>query len=318
MCGDYAPAGRATLVIRTAKALPEVKQSVILRYSESLGEALDLWLLVDHTNLEVEALSTLQQDLRSLQSRAPHPIHVLMYDVDLEKRMFPTAARRFDKVGPVLNHGMHATSIVLWWRLCGGYADLDSLPLGSTGGKQASRPGASSPYVWIIEMDVGFSGEPRTFFEFYQDQPYDLIVNSVRPATQPWLHYKRLEAGDTWELNAEFYHVKNDFVERMSPRLLYHLDVLLRASVISYGEAYESTICKSILRDWCTVHSFADDGFAGHVLTYDGAVNAEQWRMYNEQPEYQNKWYHAVLPYKEHRRRRRLRQRTEREMLDVN
>ncbi len=291
------------IVIRAAKTLSQVKQAVILHYSESLGDAFDLWLVVDHTNLDADARTVLETQLRTLQAQAPHPVHVFMYDLELEKRMFPTAARRFDRVGPILNHGMHATSIVLWWRLCGGYPNLEqpATPVDIHGARGMRAP-EGLPYVWIVEMDVGFSGDPRTFFDYYKGKKYDLVVNSVRPAAQPWLHYKRLEAGDTWELDAEFYRVKNDFVERMSPRFLYHLDVLLRASVISYGEAYEATVCTSILHDWCTLHAFADDGFAGHILTYDGAVDADQWRMYNEKPAYQNKWYHAVLPYKEHRR----------------
>lgn len=284
-----------------SKNLPVFKKNVVLSYSQSLGNKFDLWLLVDHSDLDQEAYDLLQKDLRDVQTRSRTPIHVLMYDFNLETRMFPTAVPRLAKIGPRINYITHAISIVLWWRICGGYSELSVISVTNTNKVKDLQSAIPAPPVWIVEMDAGFSGEVRTFFEFYQNQTYDLIANDVWQADPSWLSFKRPEAADYAEIDDRYYHVKSDFVIRMSPRLLYHLDVFIRANVIAYGEAYESTLCKSILSDWCTIRSFKDDGFVGEVLAWDGRINHAQWRRYNMLSRHKNKWFHAVLSQKEYR-----------------
>ena len=294
VCQGYIFLGDEVLILRMTSRLSDIKRSIIQKYSNHLKGNMDLWILVDQTNLNATEQHHANEEFRQLQAEAEYRISIFIYDLDTEKRVFPTAKGRFDRVGPELNHCMQATSIVLWWHICGVY----NVPraLSDEGNHyEASMPKA----VWSIETDAGFSGDPMVFFDFYKGSPYDLIVNRVRSAANPWLAYKRKEAADASELPDEFYYEKNDFVSRFSPRLLYHLEVLIKASVIFYGEAYEATVCKSLLSDWCTLRSFRDDGFAGDVLSAAGRISSQDWSIYNQQPEYQNKWYHAVLSYRE-------------------
>jgi len=294
VCQGHTFLGDEALVLRMTSRLSETKRSIIQRYNNHLKDNMDLWILVDQTNLNAMEQNHANKYFRQLQAEAKYPISIFTYDLDTEKRVFPTAKGRFNKVGPELNHDIHGISIVLWWHICGVHNTPRGLP--DKGDHYAARMPKA---VWSIETDAGFSGDPMVFFDFYKGSPYDLIVNAVWPAGSKWLAGKRSEAADASELSNEFYYVKSDFVNRFSPRLLHHLKVLIKANFILYGEAYEATVCKSLLNDWCTIRSFEDDGFAGHVLRWDGRISSQDWSTYNQQSEYQNKWYHAILSSKE-------------------
>lgn len=297
-CDYDLPEDSAVIIIRVAKTLPEIKKTVVLNYSNTLGDDFDLWLLIDHTDLDPKAFKALEEDLRDVQTRASYPVHMLLYDLELEKAILPTAVNRFNKIGSDINYYTHTVSVVVWWRLCGRHSRHQTRS--SVTGPTHANHEHNLPRIWIVEMDAGFSGNPKTFFTFYQNKQYDLIANNVSRAPEEWVKEARLRAKDTWELPDEYYYRKGDFVVGLSCRLLYHLDLLVRSSIIPYGEVYESTVCETILNDWCVARSFAEDGFAGEVLVWDGMIGVDQWRLYNEQAEFRNKWYHAVLAHKEH------------------
>jgi len=304
-CHFHSSQASDALLLRLYGPLNDVKKDIIGRYSSQVRDTVDLWTLYDVTLKPPEEVSRILDGLKELQARLESPFSIFLYDREFLYRVFPTVSpQRLEAID--VNRYVHDISILSWWRVCGQH---------NWGDNDRVDPTEITPRnVWVVEADAGFSGNVTFFLDFYKDTSYDLISSTVGNVVKGesfvarlgvegafWLQSVR---GDhyTSTFPAERFYAKNDFVNRFSSRLLYHLEAVVIANVIFFGEIFAPTVCAGMYSNWCTYHSFNDDGFGGEVLVWNGQISLESWEKYNQEPEHQNRWYHAVSKFKDHRR----------------
>jgi len=303
-CHFHSPQANDALLIRLSGSFSDVKKHIISRYTKQIRDTVDLWTLYDVTSSSPEERLRTSNALKDLQRGLESSFSVFLYETEFLYRVFPTAHQRL-KAAEV-NRYIHDISILSWWRVCGRH---------NWGDNSRVDPTEITPKnVWVIEADAGFSGDVTFFLDFYKDKGYDFIASTVgnvlkgesflsrlKIKAESWLKVAHEKTQDFSTFPADRLYAKNDFVNRFSSRLLYHLEVLTVANDIFFGEMFASTVCAGMYSSWCTYHSFNNDGFEGEVLVFNGNVSAESWNKYNHEPEYQNRWYHAVSEFKEHK-----------------
>jgi len=298
-CGDhFFPVGQDIVVIRMTAPWTETKSTIVRHYAEILQDRRDLWVLFDtHT---IREYPDLEQTLRHFQQESPYPFSFFLHNREMMNRIFPTAAQHLKKFQ--VNYLVHVASTIAFWRICGEHNFNDPLTDSNGGsGNSVLNPKA----MWVLEADAGFSGDVNTFFDFYDDKDYDLIAAfQPDPLSQYYMAHVRQRTHDSLDLPDSVYYGKWDHVTRVSSRLLYHVDALIKAGVVLLGEVFESTVCLGFYPDWCTYHDFGDDGFKGWPHGVKTKITAEEWTTILATPEKADKWYHALLENKERSDRR--------------
>jgi len=121
-------------------------------------------------------------------------------------------------------------------------------------------------YIWTIEKDVAFMGNPKLFFDSYITSESDLISSTYGYADNTYWAFRprTLLANATYDARRWPWNVskiKKDvviwravMVERVSPKLLKFMENLTDNGLFMQSEIFESTVCYN--ENWCSMQSW--------------------------------------------------------------
>jgi len=165
----------------------------------------------------------------------------------------------------------HVEAILLWWLHVAGGADDPSS-------------------VWVIEDDVGYSGDMFAFVQAYANDPSDLIAHAYQRVDPGWVWCNTASPGFL-ELAPLAERVRcAEHVQRMSGRLLRALHRHCTQRVSAWSEMSVPTLCRKMLLRAGPLR----EEHIGAVFTFDGKVPEAVWPRICSEPSTRGKWWHAL------------------------
>ena len=121
-------------------------------------------------------------------------------------------------------------------------------------------------YIWTIEKDVAFLGNPKVFFDSYITSNADLISSSFSHVNHNYWGFlprtflaNATYKPDKWPWNVS--KIQDDIViwraimvERFSQKLLAFVENLTDYGLFMQAEIFESTVCYN--EDWCKIEKW--------------------------------------------------------------
>ena len=132
---------------------------------------------------------------------------------------------------PTLAWGFHVEAILVWCRMCSAHLQYE--------------------HVWVVEDDVGFSGDMGNFLADYADSDVDLLTHTVQHVSMPQEDAGGVDWFWTHVASDEFVkHVPShlrlkgaEHVQRFSRRFLTALDQLSSQGITAWSEQAVPSLC---------------------------------------------------------------------------
>jgi hypothetical protein len=276
----------AVLVYRTYGVLSPFKRYMILRYVAELGNRMDLIIMYDTTSL-LTASARLTADIResmqwlsTLASDCGGAVRLFKFneaDVYAEYAPLNRIKPSLELNGDVVNRVVHTPSAVLLKRRV-----IDSL------GRGVDSQGAKVTHMWMVEDDVRFSGDSKTFFfdpsvARLEVDLLDIESEHCMPTGSGEGIYRHVNLF-SWQ--PDQYCKTMEHVRRYSMRLLDAMHDAMHLGLWARSEAFDPTVCNAL--DWCTRDQLHRGRWRGK-LTWNEHVTLEQWR---DVPP--NRWHHPI------------------------
>lgn len=155
--------------------------------------------------------------------------------------------------------------------------------------------GKEFDYVWIIEQDIGFSGNMYDFLGYFEDNNSDLLSlnvmiqhkkwSSFNCATENYIEYREKMLGS----NSICYQ-SNEYIQRWSKRLFYEIGKCLKKDYHRFSESFPIEV---VIMSNLTYDTFPDK-FKSDKLQYFSRVTKQLWKSYFTDPIYKNKLIHGL------------------------
>lgn len=133
-------------------------------------------------------------------------------------------------------------------------------------------------HVWVLEDDVGFSGDIAAFLRQYSHDPADLITNRITPtAAGTWGWHDTCTPAYACSVPPGRRYTTNEHVMRFSARLLSELDRLSRIDGISaWSEQFVVSIVMQPERQFSATLFWPEH--VGSPFKWDGRIlSREEW-----------------------------------------
>jgi len=148
--------------------------------------------------------------------------------------------------------------------------------------------------VWVIEDDVGFSGNIADLFRRFEGDSADLLTAEPGPVEEEWFWADTVSAAYAERIPLARRRKCGEHVQRLSRRFLRELHRLSAdMRITGWSEQSTPTLC-----DWledCQVKNLPAD-VLGSVYSWDGRVEEEEWNtlLSDASPGTKNRFYHAL------------------------
>ena len=157
-----------------------------------------------------------------------------------------------------------------------------------------TQPLQQYTFVWVVEDDVGFSGDFAGFISSYSSNEEDLIYDTKTPVADSWywrdVHSPYFSASFTGRL------VASEHVQRFSKKLLDCLHTLGKTHEChAWSESLVPTIACHEPYKFKT-YSMRKKNHVGSIFQWDGRVTEQMWRriVTGYSLRQKNKLYHAL------------------------
>lgn len=113
------------------------------------------------------------------------------------------------------------------------------------------RFGRAYDYVWVVENDAYFEGNPASFFATYATSPADYVGRMEGFVDEGYAHHFNNHPGLSWTPSRDVAFFKFEHVERYSQALLDAYEEMYRLKLFTWGEKMGSA-CRAWR--WCRLH----------------------------------------------------------------
>jgi len=247
----------------------------IMGYVAQVNHRVDCWFAFDVHAKDIE--KAVLYDLEKRCKKAG--CYTFFYSASSLFEVFPKLESNLGVLGTSMRKvtwSQHGEAVGVWYSL---YPDYE--------------------YTWIIEADVGFSGNFNVFLDAFQDEDSDYIADLFHPNarwdkknkhTQEYAEMARLssnvtERWRTWE-----------FLTRISKRLLQKSQEFMLAGATAWSEKFYANICVRDVFPGCS-NSRVDSKIkygARKNYFWNANVSCSTWKGILEDPARKNRLFHAL------------------------
>ena len=155
------------------------------------------------------------------------------------------------------------------------------------------RAGGRAPdYVWIIEQDVGVSGDILPIIEGHSESNADLLVIGVHDMESDWIWRKHSTPKYLWLIPDQYRLKCQEQFQRISATLMKRLIATSDEGLIAWSEAAVPSIA------FLYGHSIGpiESAFIGKIFRWDTDVTETEWDEFvaTDVSQGRSRLYHAL------------------------
>jgi hypothetical protein len=291
--------GRSLLIVRCHMPTVAAMKRILSWEADLRGSCYDLVLSIDVTNG-----GTHKQNVEKTLLTNSSNIEVHSYTSAEMLTEFPALRQAMQRMPPMWTQwatgGKDSCKPSLAWGF-----HIEAICLYTSKRSCRQAPCDVYDFVWVLEDDVGFTGNILNLLSAYQDNKADLITESCWPSKR-WdpfgaVQSQGSEEGWCWHDTGSdsFLHAVSDHerfhtrehVQRFSTRYLRHLNSLSRHGMLAWSELSSITLCKHEPSLKCT---FFDPCHIGFPYSFDRRLSERAFRCKSRDPPSHNRLFHSL------------------------
>lgn len=146
-------------------------------------------------------------------------------------------------------------------------------------------------YIWVLEEDIGFSGDMNMFIKKYDKIKSDLITTKYDQTNYYWYkcctnEYMKLRISTIGEKT----YKTSEHIQRFSKKYFQDVNKLLNNNIHSFSEHSSIEFCIFLN---LTYHNI-DENDIGYKFDWNTRLSKEEWNGIMKNTQYKNKLYHSL------------------------